>query len=150
MIVRKCSSSQTWYLVTHRIEDFLKLLMLIGFQVEVTNLVLIEGNSVLYQAHSELYWHWLFDDLMGLWWLLTEHSIIPKHVSIATKWSAESLFITLEGKLSSHLEQLEYFFTNRSYQVTNLKDNKILGSDGIYCIFFDADVQNEFASRICL
>lgn len=95
------------------------------FSDSPVDLYWIDGDTVLFSAPSEMYWHWLFDDMFGLWWLLTEHGIIPESVSNDNVWNYDSIkntTILLHDRISSHKKMMEYYFTNRTSPIKTLQD----------------------------
>lgn len=77
----------------------------------------IKKPTFMYYAASTIYFHWLMDDLMGLFWMLQEHMHLG--TELMDDNSVLDNQILLVDRRSPHSDMLQNLFTNNEVQLVN-------------------------------
>lgn len=69
----------------------------------------INGPTYITSAGAHLYWHWLMDDMLGLWWLMKENNQIQENSST---YMNNTIILHQQVSKSAHHSMLEQVFSN--------------------------------------
>ena len=60
----------------------------------------IEKPTILYQSPASMYYHWLMDDTLGLFWMIRHHRLKPEEVMVLLQGHSSSMRQNWRGVLT--------------------------------------------------